>query len=291
MAGEFVGIIGGTGLGQELSRFLEDIDLRSVETPFGLPSGEIMVGRVADRRVAFLNRHGDGHRFAPGVIPYAANVFALKMLGVHVLLGTGAVGSLNESVGPGELVVVDQFVDKTYMRENSFFNGYGAVHCEMAEPVCGRLACRIVEAAERAKVKTHNGGCYVCMQGPQFSTRAESLMHRQWGGDLIGMTAMPEAKLAREAQMCYGLIAMVSDFDCWREQENEKDKQTLLEEITGNIKTAADNCLQLVEQILRTKEPLVDEKCGCRRSLEMAVWTDKEQIEDSEQEKMQILFE
>jgi 5'-methylthioadenosine phosphorylase len=189
------------------------------------------------------------------------------------------------------LVIVDQFIDKTFKRTNTFFSNYAAVHCEMAEPVCGRLGSKLIAIAEEADIKTHSKGCYVCMEGPQFSTRAESLMHQLWGGDLIGMTAMPEAKLAREAQICYALIALASDYDCWRPQSAAKDKQTLLKEIIANMKTATDNCLQLIKAVLTDGGRLVRGDCSCRKSLELAVWTDQSQIAGADKEKLKVLFE
>jgi len=288
---ELVGVIGGTGLGEALERRLGEAEYREVETPFGRPSGPILVGRLGGRRVAFLNRHGQGHRLMPSEVPYAANIFALKQLGVRAVVASGAVGSLQEGIQPGDLVIVDQFIDKTFRRVSSFFGGFGAVHCEMAEPVCGRLRKILIETADGLEVRTHERGTYVCMEGPQFSTRAESLMHRAWGGQLIGMTAMPEAKLAREAQMCYALVALVSDYDCWRETSDGKDKQRLLEEILGNLERASKNCLRLVEAVLEGDRPLVSDQCACRRSLELAVWTDQAKLDAAERQKRAILFE
>jgi len=291
MAAGLTGIIGGTGLGDALQAGMEQAQRREVETPFGPPSGAVMLGKVGGRRVAFLNRHGAGHKLAPGAVPYAANIFALKKLGVHTLIATGAVGSLREQIEPGDLVLVDQFIDKTFRRQNTFFGGYGAVHCEMAEPVCGRLREAVAQTAKQTDVKTHPAGTYVCMEGPQFSTRAESLMHRAWGADLIGMTAMPEAKLATEAQMCYCLVALVSDYDCWMPHKQEKDKRTLLEEIIGNLQKATDNCLKLIEAVLASDVELVREDCTCRKSLELAVWTEKDEVGQKEKDRLSVLFE
>ena len=228
MAEELIGIIGGTGLGDALAEHLVDAEFHDIETPFGKPSTAICVGRLGKKQVAFLNRHGKGHKLSPSEVPFAANIFALKKLGVHTVIGSGAAGSLREEIAPGDLVIVDQFIDKTFRRTNSFFGGFGAVHCEMAEPVCGRLRKKLLNAAKDTDIKTYPKGTYVCMEGPQFSTRAESLMHRAWGGDLIGMTAMPEAKLAREAQICYAMVALASDYDCWRPHEAEKEKMKVL---------------------------------------------------------------
>ncbi len=290
MAEKLVGIIGGTGLGDELARHITDGQSCDVDTPFGNPSGSIMVGKFGKNKIAFLNRHGEGHRLGPSDVPFAANIFALKKLGVHTVISSGAVGSLREQIKPGELVVVDQFIDKTFKRQSSFFKELGAVHCEMAQPVCGRLREVLCESAKKIDVKTHPEGTYVCMEGPQFSTRAESLMHRAWGGDLIGMTAMPEAKLAREAQMCYAMVALASDYDCWRPHE-AVNKQTLLKEIIANLQTATNNCLELIKEVLQSDGELVCEDCPCRGSLELAVWAQQSQGGPADKEELKVLFE
>jgi 5'-methylthioadenosine phosphorylase len=299
MAEELIGIISGTGLGDALAEHITAAEFHDVDTPFGRPSTEVMVGEFGERKIAFLNRHGAGHKLSPSEVPFAANIFALKKLGVHTLIGSGAVGSLREKIAPGDLVVVDQFIDKTFKRTNSFFGGFGAVHCEMTEPTCHRLCDKLIETAKDIDAKVHPKGTYVCMEGPQFSTRAESLMHRDWGGDLIGMTAMPEAKLAREAQMCYVLIAMASDYDCWKPHgdgspvgdASRRDKQTLLKEIIGNLSTATQNCLKLIKAVLSGRQKIIDESCHCRKSLELAIWTDQSKIKKAEKERLKVLFE
>jgi len=291
MAEELIGIIGGTGLGETLVAQLTDVEFRDIQTPFGKPSTAIMVGMLGKKQIAFLNRHGEKHKLSPSEVPFAANIFALKKLGVRAIISSGAVGSLREEIAPGDLVIVDQFIDKTFKRTSSFFSGFGAVHCEMTEPVCRRIRKILVEAAKDIDIKTHPEGTYVCMEGPQFSTRAESLMHQAWGGDLIGMTAMPEAKLAREAQICYALIALVSDYDCWQPHDNQKDKHSLLEEIICNLRKATDNCMKLIQAVLTEKQELVSSDCHCRRSLDLAVWTDQEQIDPADKESLKVLFE
>jgi 5'-methylthioadenosine phosphorylase len=291
MTEKLIGIIGGTGLGDALAERIVDAELHDIDTPFGKPSGSILVGQFGKRNIAFLNRHGRGHKLPPSEVPFAANIFALKKLGVHTVISSGAVGSLVEQIAPGDLVIVDQFIDKTVRRTSSFFDGYGAVHCEMAEPTCGRLRRIVIDTAKSIDVTTHPKGTYVCMEGPQFSTRAESLMHKAWGGDLIGMTAMPEAKLAREAQICYALVALASDYDCWKPHESIKNKQTLLKEILGNLQMATNNCLELIKAVLSSERELISEDCQCRKSLDLAVWTDPAQIEPADKEKLKVLFE
>jgi 5'-methylthioadenosine phosphorylase len=291
MAEELIGIIGGSGLGDALAKRIVDAELHDVDTPFGKPSTAILVGKFGKRDIAFLNRHGLGHKLSPSEVPFAANIFALKKLGVHTVISSGAVGTLVEQIAPGDLVIVDQFIDKTFRRTSSFFGGFGAVHCEMTEPTCGRLRQILIDTAKDIEVTTHPKGTYVCMEGPQFSTRAESLMHKAWGGDLIGMTAMPEAKLAREAQICYALVALASDYDCWKPHEGGKNKQTLLKEILGNLQMATNNCLELIKAVLSSEQELIGEDCHCRKSLDLAVWTDPAQIKPSEKEKLKVLFE
>ncbi|MHC4629272.1 MAG: S-methyl-5'-thioadenosine phosphorylase [Planctomycetota bacterium] len=291
MAEELVGIIGGTGLGDALAEKMTDAERHDVETPFGKPSAPILIGRFGNRKIAFLSRHGTGHTLSPSEVPFAANIFALKKLGVHAIISSGAVGSLQERIAPGDLVIVDQFIDKTFRRTGSFFARLGAVHCEMAEPTCGRLREMLIDTAKGIDATTHPSGTYVCMEGPQFSTRAESLMHKTWGGDLIGMTAMPEAKLAREAQVCYAIVALASDYDCWKPHETGKDKQTLLKEIIGNLQAATNNCLELIKAVLSSEHELFCEDCHCRKSLDLAVWTDQSRIDKGNREELSVLFE
>lgn len=291
MSEQLIGIIGGTGLGDALGEYISDAELHDIETPFGKPSSSITVGKFGGKQIAFLNRHGEGHKLSPSEVPFRANIFALKKLGANTLIGTGAVGSLRDQIAPGDLVIIDQFIDKTFKRENTFFKEFAAVHCEMAEPVCSRLRSILCDTAEKIDVTTHPKGTYVCMEGPQFSTRAESLMHRAWGGDLIGMTAMPEAKLAREAQICYALVTLPSDYDCWRSHEAGKNKHALLKEITDNLQTATENCLKLIKAVLQSDTQLTCQDCLCRKSLDLAVWTNQSQISQADKEKLKVLFE
>ncbi len=288
MAG-IIGLIGGSGLGDVLAEHITNQKSEKLDTPFGKPSSDILMGKIADSDIAFINRHGQGHKFGPSDVPYAANIYALKQIGVSACIATAAVGSLRQQIKPKDLIVPEQIIDKTFRRKGSFFDNIAAVHCEMAAPYCGRVREAILRCGDNIKADVHNSGVYVCMEGPGFSTRAESLMHRAWGGDLIGMTAMPEAKLAREAQMCFALVAMASDYDCWKEPSEVKDKQELLAEIIGNLTEATDNAIELIKQVLKAGEQLCDDGCPCRHSLDMAVWTKPEQIAEQDKKIIEVL--
>lgn len=217
MAGWHLGVIGGSGLAAGLP--LDDAQEIEVSSPFGAPSGPVTTGRLAGVRVTFIARHGAGHRLTPSLVNYRANIDVLKRCGVTDLLALSAVGSLAEEMAPGQFAVPDQFIDRTTSRVNSFFGERLVGHVSMADPVCARLAGLAADAAEAAGGTVHRGGTYIAIEGPQFSTRAESALYRQWGAQLIGMTAMPEARLAREAELPYAVLAMVTDYDCWREGE------------------------------------------------------------------------
>ena len=231
-----IGVIGGSGL--YAIDGLEDVAEIEVETPWGEPSAPLVTGRIAGKRFAFLARHGAGHRLAPGDINYCANIDALKRAGCTDLLSISAVGSLREHLPPGHFVVADQFVDRTFAREKSFFGEGLVAHVSMADPVCPRLSGIAVAAARAAGAPVTQGGAYLAMEGPQFSTRAESALYRQWGCDIIGMTAMPEAKLAREAELPYAIVAMVTDYDCWRLEEAGVEVSHVLEVLHGNAERA-----------------------------------------------------
>src|SRR5262245_14425406 len=263
-----LGIIGGTGMAEALGS-LGGGEQHRVDTPFGPPSSPITLIELAGAPVALLPRHGEGHQFPPGRVPYRANVFALKAVGVTHVLATSAAGSLREEIRPGELVVPDQVIDRTYRREPTFFDDL-AVHVEFAQPFCSSL--RRVLLGARSEVKVHDGGTYVCMEGPQFSTRAESDLHRAWGAELIGMTLMPEAKLAREAELCYAAVTLVPDYDCWRPHPTELGAQELLEEIIETLGTTAAAALALLRAALPAAHSLAAD-CPCQGSLERAIFT------------------
>ena len=283
-----IGIIGGSGLGALLGEHEGEVHV--VETPFGKPSGPILRTQWEGVEVALLQRHGPGHVLGPSQVPYRANIYALKKLGVTHLLASGATGSLREELRPGDLVIADQLIDKTHRRAGTFFE-QSAVHVEMAEPFCPVMRRWLQSAAAKLSKgkdapRVHDGGTYVCMEGPAFSTRAESEMHRAWGGDLIGMTAMPEAKLAREAEMAYALIAMPTDYDSWRPHDAGRPQQALLEEITANLRRATANNLALIKEAIRDVSLLTAEPSPAHAALKLAIWSDKDAIPEDELEKL-----
>lgn len=237
MGGWKLGIIGGSGL--YAIDALEGACWIAVETPWGQPSDALLTGRLEGVDCVFLPRHGRGHRIGPSHLNYRANIDAMKRLGVTDLVSVSAIGSLAEDIPPGTFVAVDQFIDRTRGRKNSFF-GHGLVaHVSIADPVCPRLSALVADAARAAGVPVHDGGTYVAIEGPQFSTRAESHLYRQWGAHVIGMTAMPEARLAREAELPYALIGMVTDYDCWREGEAAVEVETVIAQLHANAGKAA----------------------------------------------------
>jgi len=295
-----IGLIGGSGLGQALAESSQGTR-HELDTPFGRPSDAIVETTWADVPVFVLSRHGPGHLINPSQIPFRANIFAMKQLGVTHVIASGAVGSLREEFKPKDLVIPDQIIDKTNRRANTFYEK-AAVHVEFAEPFCPILRQILLEAG-RSQGETpapcvHDRGCYVCMEGPAFSTRAESLVHRLWGGDLIGMTAMPEAKLAREAEISYALVALVTDYDCWRNKPAAPGQATqaidpheLLKEIIGNLQTASQNAITLmkrsVELIARRRDMLAS---PAHRALELGIWSDKSRIDPDEVQRLAPLW-
>ena len=272
-----VGIIGGSGLGDALFGQMRGRRSRA-GTPFGEPSSEIIEADFEGAEVAVLNRHGEGHVFNPSMVNYRANIYALKQAGCTHVIASGAVGSLREPIRPKDLVIPDQVIDKTYRRVPTFFDRHVVAHVEMAAPFCPVLRRHLLNCAGAVKAKVHDGGTYICMEGPAFSTRAESQMHRQWGGDLIGMTAMPEARLAREAEMAYALVCLPSDYDCWRPAPAELDKHELLREIIGNLTEAAANAVALIREALRRFGEIAGQPSPAHGALELAIWTARERL-------------
>ena len=257
-----IGVIGGSGL-YEIDG-LEDAEEVRVDTPWGAPSDALIKGRVGDVDLIFLPRHGKGHRLSPTTVPYRANIDALKRLGCTDVLSISACGSLQEKYAPGEFVMVDQFIDRTFAREKSFFGPGMVAHVSVADPICSRLSGLAGDAASSIGATVHRGGTYLTMEGPQFSSRAESHMYRQWGCDVIGMTNMPEAKLAREAELPYATIAMVTDYDCWREDEAAVEVTNVLEVMAANTakaKAAVSALAASLQGTPRTPSPQGIETC------------------------------
>jgi 5'-methylthioadenosine phosphorylase len=242
-----IGVIGGSGL--YAIDALENAQSIRVDSPWGEASDELVLGEIAGKRFVFLPRHGRGHRIPPSDLNFRANIDALKRAGCTDLLSISAVGSLREDLPPGKFVIVDQFIDRTFARQKSFFGAGLVAHVSMADPVCPALSDRAEAAANAAGADVHRGATYLAMEGPQFSSRAESELYRQWGCDVIGMTAMPEAKLAREAELPYALIAMVTDYDCWRSGEEHVEVHNVLEQMHANSATAAQTIVEFAKAL------------------------------------------
>lgn len=272
-----IGVIGGSGL-YELEG-LREIESLGVETPWGLPSDDLVVGKLGDVRMVFLPRHGRGHKIIPSEINYRANIYALKKLGVDFIISVSAVGSMREEIAPGHIVVPNQFYDNTKNRVSSFF-GHGLVaHVSMADPVCPVLSENLYAASTKSGAKVHKGGVYICVEGPQFSSRAESFIYRKWGVDVIGMTNMPEAKLAREAEICYATLALCSDYDCWRDGHDDVSVEDILKILEKNS--------ELSKQVIKEVVTMVDENrnCVCSKALQNAILTSKDNISEAVREK------
>ncbi|HEX7499116.1 MAG TPA: S-methyl-5'-thioadenosine phosphorylase [Polyangia bacterium] len=283
-----IGIIGGTGLGESLGA-LGAGQSHTIDTPFGMPSGPVITTQIAGTPVALLSRHGEGHLLGPSSVPFRANIYALKSLGVTHILASAAVGSLRETIAPRDLVLPDQVIDKTFCRPNSFFDGIAA-HVEMAMPFCPTLRHVLSDVGAGLPVKLHSRATYVCMEGPQFSTRAESEMHRAWGGDLIGMTLMPEAKLAREAEICYAAVALATDYDCWRKRPDDEDKLRLLEEIISNVKAATQNAIALIAEAIPHVAARSAHPCDCQSALKLGIWSDKRMIPTDVRDRLSLII-
>lgn len=251
--GWHIGVIGGTGLYD--AGELEEAQHIAVGSPFGEPSGAVTTGTIAGVKFSFLARHGAGHRLPPGAINYRANIDVLKRCGVTDLVSISAIGSLREELAPGDFVVVDQLIDRTQGRARSFFGEGLVAHVGLADPTCARLSALVGDAAAKSGATVHRGGCYVAIEGPQFSTRAESRMYRAWGADVIGMTAMPEARLAREAELPYALLAMVTDYDCWRESGEAVDVAQILAVMHENVGKARAMLAAFAKGLPKERKP------------------------------------
>lgn len=265
-----IGIIGGSGL-YEMDG-LTDVHELEIETPFGAPSDVIVSGRLGEARLLFLPRHGRGHRLLPSELPFRANIWALKRLGAERVIAVSAVGSLREEIAPGHLVVPHQFVDRTFGRVGTFFGGGIVAHVAFGDPVCPVLSAALVASARRLDATVHAGGTYVCMEGPQFSTRAESELYRGWGAAIIGMTNLQEAKLAREAELCFATLALATDYDCWKQDVHDVEIAAVLAVLQANVALAK----RVVHDVVPALAPAPG--CGCGRALEHAIITDRARI-------------
>lgn len=266
-----LGILGGSGLYDMPG--LTDRQTVAVDTPWGMPSDDLVVGTLAGTRTAFLPRHGRGHRFTPTEVNYRANIAALKHVGCEFILSVSATGSMKEEIVPGHLVVPDQFIDRTVARQRSFFGDGVVGHVGFAEPVCPTLRGIVLVAARDTGTPTHDGGVYICIEGPQFSTRAESLLYRSWGVSVIGMTNMPEARLAREAGMSYATLALPTDYDCWRGVEEAVSVEAVVETLRKNVETARKVIENVAGRLAAPDAPKVSPYAGAIAS---AVMTDQE---------------
>lgn len=263
-----LGVIGGSGL-YEIDG-LTDTRWETVDTPFGAPSDALLIGRLSGQDVVFLPRHGRGHRIPPSGLNYRANIDALKRVGCTEIVSLSAVGSLKAGLPPGSFVIVDQFIDRTFAREKSFFGAGLVAHVSMADPVCTRLGDMIENAARKVSVDTHRGGTYLVMEGPQFSTRAESNLYRSWDCSVIGMTNMPEAKLAREAEMCYATVAMVTDYDCWHDDHDDVSVETVIRVLGENAAAAKELVIALAPMVGGRAKSCA---AGCHHALDAAIIT------------------
>lgn len=280
-----IGIIGGSGLYQMPE--LKDVEEVSVETPFGPPSDAFIVGTLEGERVAFLPRHGRGHRHLPTELPFRANIYAMKLLGVERILSASAVGSLQEQYAPLDMVIPDQFFDRTRARthESTFF-GEGIVgHVTFAHPVCGELGDVLEESSRAAEVNVHRGGTYLCMEGPAFSTKAESHVYRSWGMDIIGMTNLQEAKLAREAEICYATLALVTDYDCWHEAHDAVSVETVVEYLNKNVRNA-----QIIMREAVKRLATAGRACECGSAIKNAIFTPPELWPEATTKKLDAII-
>ncbi len=278
-----IGVIGGTGLYD--AEGLTDIEKVSLDTPFGKPSDTIAIGTLEGQRVAFLPRHGRGHTIPPTEIPQRANIYALKSLGVEHVIAINSVGSFKSKIKPGDLLIPNQLIDRTCQRINTFFNDGIVAHIQFAQPFCQPLSKLLYHSAKEAGASVHSKGTYMVMEGPVFSTQAESQLHRSWGADVIGMTALPEAKLAREAEICYAIIACSTDYDSWHKTEEPVSVDVILSTMRRNIDTAKKIIKLAVSRIPRRQD------CDCATALKGAIVTTPELIAPEQKKKLDLLID
>ncbi len=278
-----IGIIGGSGFYEiEGLKELKEVKL---ETPFGEPSDIYLAGELEGRRVAFLSRHGRGHRILPSEINFRANIYGFKLLGVERIISASAVGSMKENIHPMDVVIVDQFIDRTFRRINTFFGDGVASHISFAHPVCPEISKHLIQSCKNIGIPFHSKGTYICIEGPAFSTKAESLLYRSWGVDVIGMTNVTEAKLAREAEICYATIALVTDYDCWHEEE----EPVTVEMVLNYLRKNTENAKKIIKETIKTL-PRERKECDCKNALKFAVITDKNMITDELKKKLKYIL-
>lgn len=276
-----IGIIGGSGL-YDMAELTERSEIK-VETPFGPPSDNLILGTLSGKRVVFLSRHGRGHRYMPSELNFRANIYALKSLGVERILSVSAVGSLKEEIAPLDIVLPDQFVDRTRGRISTFFGNGLVAHIAFGDPVCPDLLTQVQQAAGKIGIEAKKGGTYLCMEGPAFSTRAESNLYRRWGMDIIGMTNLQEAKLAREAEICYVTIALVTDFDCWHDSHETVSADMILDNLQKNSRAAQSILASTVADLNMQRS------CQCGEALKYALLTDRKLIDAATAERLQCI--
>ncbi len=280
-----IGIIGGSGIYS--LEGLKKIKELKIKTPFGNPSDKVITGELNSTKVAFLPRHGKGHHIPPSGINYRANIYAMKKMGVENLISVSAVGSMQETIRPGDFVVVDQYFDRTRSRASTFFDNGIVAHIPFDKPVCSSLSDEVGKVCKVEGIRTHLGGTYICIEGPQFSTFAESKIYRSWGMDVIGMTALPEARLAREAEICYCTLALVTDYDCWNTSQGVVSADLVVTQMKENSKKA--------RKVLKRIIPNLGEEeflsCRCRKALENSIVTEKDKIDKSAAKKLKLIIE
>ncbi|GAM11683.1 S-methyl-5'-thioadenosine phosphorylase [Geobacter sp. OR-1] len=282
MSDQVIGVIGGSGLYE--MEGMEKVEQIKVATPFGDPSDEFVTGVLNGVKMVFLPRHGKGHRLLPSEVNYRANIYGMKKLGVGQIISVSAVGSLKEAIEPGHIVIPDQFIDRTKgIRKDTFFGDGVVAHVGFADPVCHRLSDTLFDAARKAGATVHKGGAYICMEGPAFSTRAESFMYLGLGASVIGMTNLTEAKLAREAEICYGIIALSTDYDCWHDSHDDVTVEAIIKIIHQNVAMAKNIIRNAVAEIAP------DRGCPCADAMQYAVITDRKAIPESAKQKLDIL--
>jgi len=277
-----IAIIGGSGLYEMEGLVIQE--KLAVETPFGEPSDDFVLGKLDGIEVAFLARHSQGHRILPSELNFRANIYAIKKLGCEYIISVSAVGSLKEEIAPGHLVMVDQFIDRTHARVNSFFGSGIVAHVAFAEPICPVLRDKLFQSASEEGVTSHPHGTYVCIEGPMFSTKAESRLYRSWGADVIGMTNLQEARLAREAEICYATIALSTDYDCWHETHDSVTADMVIQTLLKNV--------QIAQRVLRKVVGRVvwERQCICSRALRNAIVTNKLLVPDTTKKNLKLIY-